>query len=56
MPKDLLNAIRRELRHARGSGERLSDVAMRWGFLHFGRFAEDYRNLFGERPSDALRH
>jgi hypothetical protein len=28
---------------------------MRWGFLHFGRFAEEYRQLFGERPRDTLR-
>jgi len=50
-----LNAIHRELQQANGTGERISDVAMRWGFLHFGRFSEEYRQLFGERPSDTLR-
>jgi AraC-like DNA-binding protein len=30
-------------------------VASRWGFLHFGRFAQQYRELFGESPSQTLR-
>jgi len=34
---------------------RLTDVAAHWGFLHFGRFAQNYRARFGERPSDTLR-
>jgi transcriptional regulator GlxA family with amidase domain len=50
-----LNEIRRELRQSGGTGVRISDLAMRWGFLHFGRFSEDYRQLFGERPRDTLR-
>jgi AraC family ethanolamine operon transcriptional activator len=50
-----LNAIRRELQQSSRTGERVSDIAMRWGFLHLGRFAEEYRELFGERPRDTLR-
>ena len=49
-----LNAIRRELQQSNGTSERISDIAMRWGFLHFGHFSEDYRRLFGERPRDTL--
>jgi AraC-like DNA-binding protein len=49
-----LNAVRRDLRCARGTGERVGDIAMRWGFFHLGRFSEDYRRLFGERPRDTL--
>jgi hypothetical protein len=30
-------------------------VASRWGFMHFGRFAQQYRQLFGEAPSQTLR-
>lgn len=30
-------------------------VASRWGFLHFGRFAQQYRQIFGESPSATLR-
>jgi AraC-like DNA-binding protein len=30
-------------------------VASRWGFLHLSRFAQQYRQLFGESPSETLR-
>jgi AraC-like DNA-binding protein len=30
-------------------------VAGRWGFVHLGRFASQYRELFGETPSQTLR-
>lgn len=33
----------------------VSDVALRWGFAHLGRFAEAYRRRFGESPSATLR-
>jgi transcriptional regulator GlxA family with amidase domain len=36
-------------------GARVTDVALRWGFLHFGWFAHDYRHCFGETPSATLR-
>jgi AraC family ethanolamine operon transcriptional activator len=32
----------------------VSDIATRFGFWHFGRFASDYRRLFGQRPFDTL--
>lgn len=52
-----LNEVHRELR-ANGPGDvRVSDVAMRWGFTHLGRFSTEYRRLFGERPRETLaRH
>jgi len=31
------------------------EVAARWGFYHFGRFAEQYRRKFGVLPSETLR-
>jgi AraC-like DNA-binding protein len=31
--------------------ESITDVATRWGFFHLGRFAGEYGQLFGERPS-----
>jgi AraC-like DNA-binding protein len=50
-----LNEANRELR-AYGPGEvRVTDVALRWGFTHFGRFSVEYRRMFGERPSDTLK-
>jgi len=33
----------------------VSDIASRWGFLHFGRFAADYQRTFGEKPHETLR-
>jgi AraC family ethanolamine operon transcriptional activator len=49
-----LNAARRDLL---GGGTRttVTDVALEWGFLHFGWFSQDYRRLFGETPSQTLR-
>ena len=34
--------------------EKVSEVAARWGFYQFGRFAARYRELYGERPSETL--
>ncbi|HET9895496.1 MAG TPA: AraC family transcriptional regulator [Streptosporangiaceae bacterium] len=33
----------------------VSEVAARWGFNHFGRFAQDYYSLYNEKPSETLR-
>ena len=50
-----LNEANRELR-AQGPGEvSVTDVALRWGFTHFGRFSVEYRRMFGERPSETLK-
>jgi len=50
-----LNAARRDLRRADPRSRRVIDVAVRWGFAHMSRFAEEYAALFGERPSETLR-
>ncbi|MDR2851886.1 MAG: AraC family transcriptional regulator [Burkholderiaceae bacterium] len=31
-------------------------AALRWGFGHLGRFSADYRQRYGESPSESLRH
>ncbi|ESW60789.1 MAG: AraC family transcriptional regulator [Rhodobacter sp. CACIA14H1] len=36
-------------------GTKVTDVALRWGFTHFGRFAEMYRARYGLCPKDALK-
>ena len=43
-------------RHALSSGETESvkSAALDHGFWHLGRFAHEYQNLFGERPSETL--
>lgn len=38
-----------------GAGTRVTDVALRHGFAHTGRFAAVYRARFGEPPSTTLR-
>jgi len=48
-----LNGARRDLRLARGTGESVSAIAMKWGFWHLGRFSAYYREQFGEYPSAA---
>ena len=35
---------------------RIADVANAWGYWHMGQFARDYKRLFGELPSETLRH
>lgn len=35
--------------------ERVADIALDCGFVHLGRFANAYRETFGETPSDTLR-
>ena len=34
----------------------VTDTALKWGFLHFGRFAESYRLRYDQTPRDTLRH
>ncbi|MDR3095598.1 MAG: AraC family transcriptional regulator [Paraburkholderia sp.] len=35
--------------------ETLTQLAVQWGFFHYGRFARYYSERFGERPQDTLR-
>ncbi|WP_323119346.1 helix-turn-helix domain-containing protein [Burkholderia alba] len=48
-----LNGARRDL-CGRDAGS-VQDVAAAWGFWHLSQFATDYRRMFGNRPSEALR-
>lgn len=50
-----LEGARNDLRRSMPAGESVTDVALRWGFGHLGRFAKDYAERFGELPSDTLR-
>jgi AraC-like DNA-binding protein len=59
-PMAHLRRIRLDLVHAellrRTDPEvHISDIAMRWGFFHPSRFARQYRERFGELPSDTAR-
>lgn len=50
-----LHNVRAELAAHSPDSVTVTTVAVRWGFLHLGRFASQYRQLFGESPSQTLR-
>ncbi len=50
-----LERIRADLADAE-PGSTVTETALRWGMVHLGRFAADYRARFGEAPSRTLRH
>ena len=50
-----LRSVRAELESADPTRTNVTDTALRWGFLHLGRFSVQYRERFGESPSDTLR-
>lgn len=49
-----LQGVRRELMEA-GPGASIQAVAPRYGFWHLSRFAQFYREAFGELPSETCR-
>jgi AraC family ethanolamine operon transcriptional activator len=50
-----LNQARRALRSVEQPAANVTEVGMRYAFFDLGRFAADYRDLFGELPSSTLR-
>ncbi|ACR32379.1 AraC family transcriptional regulator [Burkholderia glumae] len=54
-----LERVRRDLIGAdamHGTGRpSVTDIALKWGFAHLGRFAMEYKRAFGESPSASLR-
>jgi len=58
-PTAYVRAVRLDRVHAElvaGAGAvSVTDVAMRWGFFHLGRFAQQYRERFGVLPSRTAR-
>jgi AraC-like DNA-binding protein len=50
-----MQLVHRALRHGNRDGASISGVARRYGFRGLGRFAADYRALYGELPSATLR-
>ena len=51
-----LDRVRADLADTpRGESTTVTDVALRWGFRHLGRFSIAYRDRFGESPSETLR-
>ncbi len=58
-PMAVLKSVRLERVHAELEGSdpsaSVTGVALKWGFVHLGRFAQDYRRRFGRLPSETLR-
>ena len=50
-----LHRARDDLRQAKNGSVTVTDVALNWGFWHFGEFSRAYRNCFGEVPSSTLK-
>jgi AraC-like DNA-binding protein len=50
-----LERIRQELVRASDTTTRIIDVMMSYGITQGGKFAKDYQQLFGEKPSDTLK-
>jgi AraC-like DNA-binding protein len=58
-PTAYVRAVRLDRVHAellnRAGAASVTNVAMRWGFFHLGRFAHQYRERFGVLPSQTVR-
>jgi AraC family transcriptional regulator, ethanolamine operon transcriptional activator len=50
-----LNAVRQLLRSTNAEELLIGDAAALWGFTHLSYFAREYRDLFGELPSQTQR-
>lgn len=50
-----LQHARKELLNADPYAVGVTEIARRWGFLHVGRFAGEYKAAFGSSPSEDLR-
>ncbi len=51
-----MHLARRALRDSAPTAMTVTEVATRYGFWQFGRFAGEYKSLFGELPSATLSH
>jgi AraC-like DNA-binding protein len=60
-PTGYLRRVRMERAHRDllladpAAGDTVCDIARRWGFVHVGRFAVQYRKIYGRSPSQTLQ-
>ncbi|MER5418162.1 helix-turn-helix transcriptional regulator [Streptomyces virginiae] len=50
-----LARVHEDLQNSDPEEVQVKEVALRWGFSHFGRFAGQYRTRFGVTPSQTLK-
>lgn len=50
-----LEHVHRALLDAEPGSNRVTEIAARYGFYQFGRFAADYKDMYGVLPSETLR-
>ena len=51
-----MHLVRHALRESTPADTTVTEILTRYGFWHFGRFAVEYKALFGEAPSATLAH
>jgi len=49
-----LNLAHRDLTQKNSKETTVSNISLQWGFRHFGRFAKEYKEVFGVKPSETL--
>jgi len=50
-----LQRVKEDLLRAEQATDSVTEIALRWGFAHLGRFANYYKKMYGESPSETLR-
>lgn len=50
-----LHAAHKVLKSAASPTTKIADIAHRFGFWHAGRFGQDYKQMFGELPSETIK-
>lgn len=51
-----LYAVRTQLQWAEPTTTAIAEIAKRFGFRSLGHFSRDYKTMFGELPSETLKH
>lgn len=49
-----INAVRKELLHADLNQNTISEIALKYSFIHMNNFTAEYKKIFGQTPSQTL--
>lgn len=50
-----MERVHQELKAADPSRQKVTEIALAWGFTQLGKFSVEYKQRFGESPSDTLK-